>query len=41
MALSFHRQLFPFPFKACSHLLRMLFQRNGLAKVALFSAYAT
>jgi hypothetical protein len=40
MASLLCRQLFPFPFKACSHLLHVSFRRNGLAKVALFSAYA-
>jgi hypothetical protein len=38
MASSLHRQLFPLPFKACSHLFLVSFWRNGLAKVALFSA---
>jgi hypothetical protein len=41
MVSSFCCQLFPLPFKACSHLLHVSFQRNGLANVALFSAYAT
>jgi hypothetical protein len=41
MASSFRCQLFPFPFKACSHLLHVSLQRNRLVKVALFSAYAT
>jgi hypothetical protein len=40
IALSFRRQLFPLPFKACSHLFLPSFRRNGLANVALFSAYA-
>jgi hypothetical protein len=39
MASSFHRQLFPLPFKACSHLF-LSCRRNGLANVALFSMYA-
>jgi hypothetical protein len=39
IALSFCRQLFPLPFKACSHLF-LSCRRNGLANVALFSAYA-
>ena len=39
MASSFRRQLFPLPFKACSHLF-LSCRRNGLANVALFSAYA-
>jgi hypothetical protein len=37
IASSFHRQLFPLPFKACSHLF-LSCRRNGLANVALFSA---
>jgi hypothetical protein len=41
MVSSLRCQLFPFPFKACSHLLHVSFRRNGLAKVALFSMYAT
>jgi hypothetical protein len=39
IASSFRRQLFPLPFKACSHLF-LSCRRNGLANVALFSAYA-
>jgi hypothetical protein len=39
MASLFRHQLFPFPFKACSHLLHMSLRRNGLVKVALFSVY--
>jgi hypothetical protein len=40
IALSFRRQLFPLPFKACSHLFRLSFRRNRLANIALFSTYA-
>jgi hypothetical protein len=39
IASSFRRQLLPLPFKACSHLF-LSCRRNGLANVALFSAYA-
>jgi hypothetical protein len=39
IASSFCRQLFPLPFKACSHLF-LSCRRNGLANVALFSTYA-
>jgi hypothetical protein len=39
IASSFRRQLFPLLFNACSHLF-LLCRRNGLANVALFSAYA-
>jgi hypothetical protein len=39
IASSFRRQLFPLPFRACSHLF-LSCRRNGLANVALFSAYA-
>ena len=40
IASSFRHQLFPLPFKACSHLFRPSCHRNGLANVALFSTYA-
>jgi hypothetical protein len=39
IASLFCHQLFPLPFKACSHLFRVSFQRNGLVNVALFSTY--
>jgi hypothetical protein len=39
MASSFRHQLFPLPFRACSHLF-LSCRRNGLANVALFSVYA-